>query len=399
MNMNYRNFDLKIEHTEDGYFAHAYGEPFGEARDFFHSPFLQEELDQFLRLLIDPASAEQQADQRQMAQALGERLFNAVFRHNLRTSLQSSYQLIYQERSRLRIRLQLDATPEFINLPWEYLYDPIRKEFLALSTHTPLVRHQNLMHHILPFKVTAPLRALVVIPSPGSYPPTNADRNWLNLLDTLDHLALEGKLKVERLQKPTLLDLQRRLRQNEYHILHFLGHGAFDTQTQDGLLAFEDEMGRGRLVSGQHLGSLLRDHYSLRLVILGACTSDLYAMSGRADEPVVMQNPYLGAAQSLVRRGTPAVVALQLAPSTPAALTFADNFYTAIADYTGIDEAMLETRRAMLQAEPGATWGVPTLLIRTPDGHLFESRQTNQAQAAGASTNLSRSTQYANRKN
>ncbi len=394
MNMNYQNFDLKIEHTEDGYFAHAYGEPFGEARDFFYSPFSQEELTAFLRLLVEPATAEQQALQQQTARAFGERLFHAVFRHNLRSSLHSSYQTIYQERARLRIRVQLDATPEFINLPWEYLYDPTRNEFLALSVHTHMVRHQNLMHHILPLKVASPLRALVVIPSPGSYPPTNAERTWLTLLDTLDHLALEGKLKVERLQKPTLLDLQRRLRQNEYHILHFIGHGAFDPQTQDGLLAFEDEMGRGRLVSGQHLGSLLRDHYSLRLVILSACTSDPYAEPAREGEPTVIKNPYLAAAHSLVRRGTPAVVTMQMAPTDPNALLFADKFYTAIADYTAIDEAMMETRRAMLNAEPGAVWGLPTLLIRTPDGRLFEQHQGNQI---GMSTNLSRSTQYANR--
>src|SRR5258708_3478919 len=101
MNTNFRNFDLSIEHTEDGYFAHAFGEPFGEARDFFHSPFSQAELDNFLRLLTEPANAEQLALQQATAKALGERLFNTVFRHNLRTSLQSSYHLVYQERAQL----------------------------------------------------------------------------------------------------------------------------------------------------------------------------------------------------------------------------------------------------------------------------------------------------------
>lgn len=51
-----------------------------------------------------------------------------------------------------------------------------------------------------------------------------------------------------------LLDLQRRLRQQPYHIIHFVGFAVHDTQTQAGVLVFEDEMGRGRVINGDHLG-------------------------------------------------------------------------------------------------------------------------------------------------
>ncbi|MFN8491378.1 MAG: CHAT domain-containing protein [Caldilineaceae bacterium] len=370
MEATYYNFDLAIEHTEDGYFAHAYGEPFGEARDFFHPPFSEEELEQFLQLIADPApeNAERLALQQQTARSFGERLFHAVFRHNLRSSLQSSYQMVYQQRAHLRLRIQLATTPEFVNLPWEYLYDPGRGEFLALSVHAPSLRYLQLMHRILPLRIDPPLRVLVVMPSPGGYPPLTGESNWLNLLDTLDHLALDGKMKLERLQKPTLLDLQRRLRQQDFHILHFLGHASYDSATQDGSLVFEDEMGRGRLVSGQHLGMLLRDHFALRLVTLEAC----------AVAPIMRQNPYVGVAQSLVQRGLPAAVALQFAPTEATKAAFRNEFYTSISNCTPVDVALTAARRAMQTVDQSTAWGAPMLLMRISDGKLFDDAPTRQ---------------------
>ena len=80
-------------------------------------------------------------------------------------------------------------------------------------------------------------------------------REWRDFVDTVDYLAADRRILFERLPKPTLLDLQRRLRQHEYHVLHFIGFSIYDPQTQEGVLIFEDENGRGRPVSGQHLGA------------------------------------------------------------------------------------------------------------------------------------------------
>ena len=153
------------------------------------------------------------------------------------------------------MHLDLRLVPQLSGLPWEYMYDPSRAEFLSLSVHSPLTRYTGLMHQVEPIELPKPLRALVVVANPSSYVRFDGQGAWLGLLDTIDYLAADGKLVVERLPKPTLLDLQRRLRQGEYHILHFIGHSLFDSQTGEGQLVFEDEMGRSRLVSGEHLGA------------------------------------------------------------------------------------------------------------------------------------------------
>ena len=96
------------------------------------------------------------------------------------------------------------------------------------------------------------------------------------------------------------------------------------------------------------------------------------------DEPIAPQNSYIGVAQSLVRRGLPAVVALQFAPTTAVASTFDDEFYTAIANHTPVDLATTAARRAMQTIDEGVAWGAPVLLMRTPDGQLFENSQIAQ---------------------
>lgn len=361
---NYLSLDVLIDQTEDGYFVHIVNSPTGDAVAPFHSPFSPADLDRVHRLL---ATGETEDTGREsvsaLLQAWGERLFKALFPGPLATIFQSSHRFAYGERARLRIRLQINHAPALAMLPWEYLFDPVRKEFVALSLQSPFLRYTNLMHRIVPFKVTPPLRMLVVSASPGGYPAFARDQAWFTILDSLDYLALENKLVLERLTKPTLFDLQRRLREKEYHILHFIGHGSTNPATGEASLLFEDEMGRGRPVNGEHLGALLRDHFSLRLVTLTACDA--------VRTPTA--NPYITIAANLIRRGVPAVVATHSSLPTTAITTFANTFYSLIAGFAPVDLAMNETRRVLVGDQHKAAWGVPLLFMRAPEGHLFEA--------------------------
>jgi hypothetical protein len=142
--------------------------------------------------------------------------------------------------------------------------------------------------------------------------------------------------------------------------LHFVGHGAFDEATQDGLLLMEDEEGRGRAVSAQDLGVLLHDHHSLRLVVLNSCEG---ARTSRVD-------PFAGSAQSLVQQGIPAVVAMQFEISDEAAIAIGHEFYAALAADYPVDAALAEARKAAFTGG-GAEWGIPVLYLRAADGRIF----------------------------
>ena len=338
--------------------------PAGQGETRFTSPFSARDLQKLWETITEVQnSGKAVATQRALIQEAGRRLFEAAFAGEVLGCLRASFDRTDYMKSPLHLHLDLSGAPEFERLPWEFMYNAERSEYVALASMSPLARYTGLQHRVLPAKYIKPLRALVVISGPSSYPRVDVDREWLSLLDSVDFLGAEGKLVVERLQKPTLLDLQRKLRQHEYHIIHFIGHGVADKATGEGQLVFEDETGRSRLVNGQHLGALMRDHFALRFMCLTGPTR-----TGVGTEYPAL----LDVARSLVRRGVAAVVAPQLRASQPAWLAFCQTLYRGLANMQTVDHAVVEARQAMTVESDDFGWGAPVFFSRALDGRLFD---------------------------
>ena len=80
-----------------------------------------------------------------------------------------------------------------------------------------------------------------MISAPSDYTSLDVEREWTLLQEALKDVARDGLVIAERLEKPTLAHLQRRLRRGQYHIFHFIGHGAFDEGTDDGVVLLEEQ--------------------------------------------------------------------------------------------------------------------------------------------------------------
>jgi hypothetical protein len=358
------HLDLHLERGEEGNVSSVRQSPAGQGENRFVAPFSERDLQKVWDVLREVQNTQRVVPtQRALVQDAGRRLFEAVFSGEVLGCLRASFDQAIYMKSSLHVHLDLSGAPELEKLPWEYMYNPERSEFLTLASTSPVARFTGLQHRILPVKVVQPLRVLVVVSGPSSYPRVDADREWLNLLDSVDFLGAEGKMVIERLQKPTLLDLQRKLRQNEYHIVHFIGHGVADKATGEGQLVFEDETGRSRLVNGQHLGALMRDHFSLRFMCLTGPTR-----TGVGTEYAAL----LDVARKLVRRGVAAAVAPQLRVTQPAWLAFCQTLYRGLANIQPVDKAMVEARQAMAQESEDFGWGAPVFFSRCLDGHLFD---------------------------
>ena len=367
------NFDVSIQPRTGGYYTCVAASPTGEAHADFALPFSDQELQILvLQVLASVGRIRRkarriQSQDRQLLEDFGSQLFQAVFSGAVRNFLDRSLATAESKNAGLRIRLRLP--PELANIPWEYLYDRESAGFVGLSPETVLLRYVEMPRPPRPFPISPPLRILTMISAPSDVPELQGDEEWAKLNAALTDLSDQGMVQADRLEVGTLAALQRPLRRREYHVLHFVGHGMYDENAQDGALALEAGDGRTRLVTGRDLGMMLKGHPSLRLVVLNACEG---ARSAQDD-------PFGGVAQALVRQGIPAVIAMQFEISDPAALVFSQSFYQAIADGLPVDLAMVEARKTMFAEGNEVEWATPVLYLRSPDGQVFVKGRTPKA--------------------
>lgn len=339
--LRYLDFELKIERQGNQFKARVLHSPAGEASSVFTLPFSEERLELLVLKIGRIRSSTRRIHSAEMeaARELGGRLFEAVVGAELRACfLRSSLDEMYrQEGTGLRLKLRLQDVPELADLPWEFLFDPSLDRFLSQSNQTPIVRYIEMPERIRPLTVNLPLQVLVMISSPTDHIRLDVDRERSILQEALGHLSKKGKVQIEWLEKATLPALQRCLRSGEYHVFHFIGHGGFDKKAEEGVLVLEDEQGRGWQAGAHRIGTLLHDHRSLRLAVLNSCEG---ARNSRTD-------PFAGIATTLKRQGVPAVVAMQFEITDDAAITFASEFYAALAEGFPVDSALAEARKAI----------------------------------------------------
>ena len=186
---------------------------------------------------------------------LGTQLYDAVFHDDVRSVLIASQQEAATADKALRIRLRFnDDTAALATLPWEILFDPLHKQYLVLSEARPIVRYLALPRPKPPLVVQPPLRILAVLANARDHVPLDIEGEWQAVTAALGGLVADGKVVLERLESPTRRGLQERLMGDPVHVLHFVGHGAFDTGRGQGLLAFEDAGRRCRSRGGRGAG-------------------------------------------------------------------------------------------------------------------------------------------------
>jgi CheY-like chemotaxis protein len=296
----------------------------------------------------------------EQARMLGGRLFDALFRDE-----QSAGEFYHRSQERLgenqvlRIKVGVDlvAHPELAPVaawPWEYLYDSRRQEFLNLSAHSRLVRYVPVPESYELADLEAPLHVLVVSAQPGDLPSLDVEKE-----KSLIGQAVQGQsLTVSFLDHATRERLYDELHERPVHVIHFIGHGIFDRERQQGVLYIEDRNGRSDPVSGARLADLFVGERisDVRLIVLNACQTAV----GDEHCPETLLH---GIAVHLAMRGVPAVIGMRFPMSGRTALEFARQFYRDWICGYPICEAVSSARKKVHFQEraEGAEWGVPIL--------------------------------------
>jgi pSer/pThr/pTyr-binding forkhead associated (FHA) protein len=264
----------------------------------------------------------------------------------------------------VRWRLALDASID--DLPWEFLCS--QDEFLALNPLSPIVRYVPRRARLAPLKESEhPLRLLVVIASPSDEVPLDTDAEKERINAAFESLTAQGLVDLTFIEGPdTWQQLYDELFRNQTHILHFIGHGAFDQDKKEGVLVMEDAERKAKRIESNDLRVLVQGRSRLRLVVLNSC------LGTEGDD----SQPFSSVAAGLIQSGIPAVIAMQSEISDDAAREIAETFYKSLALNMPVDMAMTEARRKIFLFDRGSLeWATPILYMQARDGQLFQFKE------------------------
>ncbi|MGH3988264.1 MAG: CHAT domain-containing protein, partial [Pseudonocardiaceae bacterium] len=297
----------------------------------------------------------------------GESLYGAVLRNGVRDAFQQARGIAKHRKQPLRVELRIDS-PTLAALPWEFLYDRSNDDYLALAAS--VTRYQEQLEPVAPLLVPPPLRVLGVVASPDGLAALDVGKERANLEKAIGPLGSD-RVNLTWMDGQSADDLRDTLYERSWHVLHFVGHGGFDEEEDEGFLELTDAEGRPDRLFASRLGRYLEDSQSLRLVVLNACESGRTGLDALS-----------GTAATIMRVGVPAVVAMQYEISDPGAITFAKSFYQGLATGRTLDRAVTAARGAMKDANRDTLeWGTPVLYLRSEGARIFDVTTTAPAKA------------------
>jgi tetratricopeptide (TPR) repeat protein len=377
-----------------------------EAEVPFVSPLSEEDLAE-LRWYLESYTASYTADiDDGRAQRLKDQLKNwgeALYRSVFQGDTIERFIDFRNLRESGRVVTVQASHPVLLSLPWELLHTPqggyLFNEKPRISIRRNLAKTGG--RSLQKIKPKDRLRLLFVVSRPagaGFLDPR------LEPKAVMEALASEGidRVDVEFLRPATLQKLCDRLeREPAIDILHFDGHGVFDTdgklreqvkqtlppqfagmkaEQSDGVgknvgyLLFEDEAGKKVFVDADRLGELLHQQ-QIGLVVLSACQSST----------VAGEDAFGSVAARLTQTGIPAILAMPYSVLITTTHNLFAEFYKQLAMGKGIGEALDNARRRLLsnplrgERSRGMTrvalnledWFVPTLYQATRDVPLL----------------------------
>lgn len=265
-----------------------------------------------------------------------------------------------QDGFQLQIRLSNSAT-ELWNVPWEYAHDG--EQFVVYERgwmFNRWLRDVEMEIGMMPIRTEPrPLGVLVVLSDPIDAAPLNVEQEVAYIKTALGAAERRGLIVVDFVEESTLRNLDLALGEREYHVLHYSGRGL--STGRGSCLVMEDEDGNSAPAYAHDLMEIVREHKSLRLVLLNACRA------GQLEEAVAVTD----IATSLLTL-LPAVVIMQFAVQDRTAFEFARAFYGELVMGSTLEEAVHSGRMAMIRLyERFMDWGVPALYTQRANLRLI----------------------------
>ena len=313
-------------------------------------------LDEFQR-------SSQRASPRDAMKRLGESLFVSLLEGHPGKLYQQTLDIAASTSQGLRIKLSVDD-PELDALPWEFLYDPMRGDFLALSANSPVLRTRPSPRLIDPI-IEPPLRILVVT---SEVVPVDADAEVQRIEALKDKGAVFETIVLKQTNLTNFFDA---IRHEQFHVLHIIAGGRteYKLQGSEPYLASElSFVGNSPnsppvFVEAKQLRYLCADKKDLRFICLSADKTDQMA--------------------SQLAAVCPAVIGWRGANSTSAYVSFSDGLYSSLLLGLPLEIAMTEARQRVDLDQPGGKeWGMPVCYLQAPHGAFFPNSRRSTSRSA-----------------
>jgi CHAT domain len=302
----------------------------------------------------------------ELRKSFGKQLFEALFIGKVRDAWVASRGRVNAgEADGLRLRLWINV-PEVAALPWELLWDEQSNNFLATSADLVVSRYLPVPEPPVLLS-EGPLRILLMVEGPPG--PPVVEQEEVERIETALH-TLGETVFVQVRSNLKMAEIEQALQQN-YHVLHFLGHGT------DGKLIVTGDNDQAIRIDDQAFAQVVQGRRSLRLVVLNACHSSQVDQAGL----------FGGVGPALIQKGLPAVIAMQYPfVQLDTASRFSEAFYGALANGLPVDVAVNAGRR-VLSAGPlldSRDWSTPVLYMGTRSGHIlgFLDKENNEVEQA-----------------
>ena len=182
------------------------------------------------------------------------------------------------------------------------------------------MRHVPVATAPAPLRVRGAVRILGVVSSPRGMAVLDVDKEKENLTSALAGPTKRGLVDLQWAPDASWSTLQELLLSAEWHVIHFIGHGDFDFEREEGILALVGKDGRANRVEASRFVDLLRQ--ARPMPTRGA----QFELSATSRSRICSRDRHHCSA----RRGT-AVAAMQFEITDGAAEEFSQGFYNATA--------------------------------------------------------------------
>lgn len=288
---------------------------------------------------------------------MGDKLFTALFEGRRRPVYDRALSAAKEEGAGLRLRF-VASSSELEWIPWEFLFDARRPDFVALSVNSPIIRQASdpsggpVMSR-LP-EISGSIRAMLVASDPMQN--LQAERE----LQHLKQLASEypSLLHTVVLQDPDRETLLNRLQEEDFHVLHVVANIVTGPHGEEVLLMPDDD----EPVTVDDLRDILVKKTGVRLLLFNACSTRGFA---RQLAPFV-----------------PASLGMQSIVTGDACEAMALSLYNGLLHGLPVEAALTDARQQIDRRLSGSReWGLVTLYLQTENGMILQPEPSGSISA------------------